>query len=778
MLQHRKHLIWTLPLLLLVFLCSAAYLYFPEILQNGLQRWLTQQGYSNVTLQIERPSWNKFVIHKLELVKEDDNQRISIQSNQISLRFDPYKATAHQPVQFIELPDTQITVQYKDNNSTSSSNDEFIDLSPLLPKKWLSQLPAEQLRIGEMTLKLDYPESIPDWTFRGSLQADKQQLTSRIKLFRNNEDLGWADMEVRADNHFHLRLLKHDSPFIIIDGALSFTDKLQLESTQLFNLSDTQHWLNQLLSSNDVISQIPLIKAGSISLTGQTIFPLKTQLSPDNLLRSLQTEQSISGNIQLDNPLPSIGTLKTELKGSLKFQEHKLQTTLNSSSLFNLDHLQIKGLSSPINSAQINLTSPLQLNVDTGSLLSASQLPVTIQPITATITMSDIQYQEHRIQTSPIKVELTKIKLTPLEVNAIIHPATFSTENNSLPTVTLSSKINLHKSTLSTQFKANSTLPSLSLQGKSSTDLNKNRSDISWKLQPAPLANIENSLSAYIQIPAELSIHKGTLFHNGSARLRNGKLNTQLYNSIQQADLSWDQAEILGVNWNSATAISPQGNIRDKGSIKVNSFIQGVDINKISSEYQFKQQGTQQTLQVSEVQASLLEGQVNLSPFVFDLHQPSFDAEVTLTNLDLGALLSLEQQQGLSGEGKLSGSFPATYKNGALSIADGGLKALDPGGKIRFQPNAAVATYAAGNSGLKMALNALENFHYEQLEVKLDYAPDGTAYLQTHLKGKNPDWNNGQRMDFNINIEENIPQLLKTLQFTDKLTETIEKRYR
>ena len=468
MLQHRKHLIWTLPLLLLVFLCSAAYLYFPEILQNGLQRWLTQQGYSNVTLQIERPSWNKFVIHKLELIKEDDNQRISIQSNQISLRFDPYKATAHQPVQFIELPDTQITVQYKDNNSTSSSNDEFIDLSPLLPKKWLSQLPAEQLRIGEMTLKLDYPESIPDWTFRGSLQADKQQLTSRIKLFRNNEDLGWADMEVRADNHFHLRLLKHDSPFIIIDGALSFTDKLQLESTQLFNLSDTQHWLNQLLSSNDVISQIPLIKAGSISLTGQTIFPLKTQLSPDNLLRSLQTEQSISGNIQLDNPLPSIGTLKTELKGSLKFQEHKLQTTLNSSSLFNLDHLQIKGLSSPINSAQINLTSPLQINVDTGSLLSASQLPVTIQPITATITMSDIQYQEHRIQTSPIKVELTKIKLTPLEVNAIIHPATFSTENNSLPTVTLSSKINLHKSTLSTQFKANSTLPSLSLQGKSS----------------------------------------------------------------------------------------------------------------------------------------------------------------------------------------------------------------------------------------------------------------------------------------------------------------------
>ena len=778
MLQHRKHLIWTLPLLLLVILCSAAYLYFPEILQNGLQRWLTQQGYSNVTLHIERPSWNTFVIKKFQLVKEDDSQRIKLQSNQISLRFDPYKASAQQPVQLIELPNTQITVQYKANITASPTEDTFIDLSPLLPKNWLPQLPVEQLRIGEMTLILDYPDSIPDWTFRGSLQADKQQLTSRIKLFRNSEDLGWTDMEVRADNHFHLRLLKSDSPFIIIDGALSYTDTLHLESTQIFNLPDTQIWLNQLSGSQANTSQIPLIKAGSLSLKGQTSFPLKTLLSPDNLLRSLQTEQVFSGTIKLNKPLPSVGSLTSNIKGSLKFQEHHLQATLDRTSAFNLDHLKIEGLSSPIQTTQVNLTSPLQVNADTAHLLSTSDLPITIQPLSMTIATSDIHYPPHRIQASPIKIELTKIQLSPLKVNSIIHPVTFSTKNSSLPPVTFNSHVNLHKSTLTTQFKANSTLPSLSIQGKSSTNLEKNRSDISWKSQPLSLANIENALSHYVQIPAELSIHKGTLFHNGSARLRNGKLNAQLYNSIKQASFSWDQTKIQDVDWHSSTTISPQGNIRDKGSIKVNSFIQGVEINKISSEYQFKQQGTKQKLQVAEAQATLLEGQVNLSPFEFDLHKPVFDAQAKLTKVDLGALLSLEQQQGLSGEGKLSGTFPVSYKNGSLSIADGGLKALDPGGKIRFQPNAAVAAYAAGNSGLKMALNALENFHYEALEVKLDYAPDGTAYLQTHLKGKNPDWNNGQKMNFNINIEENIPQLLKTLQFTDKLTETIEKRYR
>jgi len=57
-------------------------------------------------------------------------------------------------------------------------------------------------------------------------------------------------------------------------------------------------------------------------------------------------------------------------------------------------------------------------------------------------------------------------------------------------------------------------------------------------------------------------------------------------------------------------------------------------------------------------------------------------------------------------------------------------------------------------------------------------AEDGTALLNTRLKGYNPDWNNSQPIDFSVNIEENIPTLIQTLQFTDKLTRSIEKRYR
>lgn len=102
--------------------------------------------------------------------------------------------------------------------------------------------------------------------------------------------------------------------------------------------------------------------------------------------------------------------------------------------------------------------------------------------------------------------------------------------------------------------------------------------------------------------------------------------------------------------------------------------------------------------------------------------------------MDLGAILALEQQQGLSGEGVLSGRFPLQYSQGELTVADGKLEGLAPGGVIRFQPNASVAAYAAANAGLQMALQALENFHYDLLDIKLNYLADGTALLNTRLK--------------------------------------------
>jgi hypothetical protein len=192
----------------------------------------------------------------------------------------------------------------------------------------------------------------------------------------------------------------------------------------------------------------------------------------------------------------------------------------------------------------------------------------------------------------------------------------------------------------------------------------------------------------------------------------------------------------------------------------------------------FRQSGKWQSLDLKQLTAKLLQGDIAVEAVSFNPAKPEFKTNVNVDQIDLGEVLSLEQQEGLTGEGKLSGTFPVAFQNGELTIEDGGLFSLDPGGKILFAPNPAVMAYAATNVGLKMALEALENFHFDKLDITLNYSKDGTANLNTRLKGSNPDWNNGHPVDFTINIEENIPKLLQALQFTEKLTKTIEKRYR
>ncbi|MFC6669313.1 YdbH domain-containing protein [Marinobacterium aestuariivivens] len=156
---------------------------------------------------------------------------------------------------------------------------------------------------------------------------------------------------------------------------------------------------------------------------------------------------------------------------------------------------------------------------------------------------------------------------------------------------------------------------------------------------------------------------------------------------------------------------------------------------------------------------------------------PRLETRVRLERLQLARLLELQQQPGLSGEGELSGVLPLRYDPTGLRVRDGRIGNAGPG-RIRYAPDAGVAALGQSHQGMAMALQALRDFHYEVLSVDLQYAPDGAALMQTRLKGYNPGWNGGRPVDFNINIEQNLLKLLQALQFTGKLTDSIEQRYR
>jgi hypothetical protein len=180
-------------------------------------------------------------------------------------------------------------------------------------------------------------------------------------------------------------------------------------------------------------------------------------------------------------------------------------------------------------------------------------------------------------------------------------------------------------------------------------------------------------------------------------------------------------------------------------------------------------------LHVDTLAITLLGGRLQADGIHYDGKHDSRFA-IDIAHLDLARVVALEQQQGIEASGLLDGQLPITLTPRALTITDGRLHAQPPGGVIRYQGTDRVREMAATNPNLKLVLNALGNYHYDKLDVGVDYAEGGELVLRLGLTGRNPDWNAGQPIHLNISINENIPILLRSLQIADDISVEVEKR--
>ena len=116
--------------------------------------------------------------------------------------------------------------------------------------------------------------------------------------------------------------------------------------------------------------------------------------------------------------------------------------------------------------------------------------------------------------------------------------------------------------------------------------------------------------------------------------------------------------------------------------------------------------------------------------------------------------------------------MPASITDGAITIDNGRLESEDPGGAIR---------YKAGNAGtedsqLGLVTRALSNFEYETLTSDVTYTEDGDLILGMRLEGVNPEMDPTQPVVLNLNVENNIPSMLRSLQATRSIQEIFEQR--
>ncbi|HET8708642.1 MAG TPA: YdbH domain-containing protein [Pseudomonadales bacterium] len=180
-----------------------------------------------------------------------------------------------------------------------------------------------------------------------------------------------------------------------------------------------------------------------------------------------------------------------------------------------------------------------------------------------------------------------------------------------------------------------------------------------------------------------------------------------------------------------------------------------------------------ETLHVQDLQAKLLGGRLFQPAFDYRWTAASNTLPLSFEALQLDQLLSLEQN--VEGNGILDGELPLTLTQTGISVQAGQFQARAPGGVIRYQGDLSKTALAAVPA-LQLSLDSLKNFHYDGLKVQADYAPSGDLALRTELQGRNPDLAEKRPIRFNLTIHENIPDLLRSIQLSRDIGDSIEKR--
>ncbi len=182
-------------------------------------------------------------------------------------------------------------------------------------------------------------------------------------------------------------------------------------------------------------------------------------------------------------------------------------------------------------------------------------------------------------------------------------------------------------------------------------------------------------------------------------------------------------------------------------------------------------------LAVQQATAEFLGGRLRVAPRTVDLSNRPWHVPIDVYDLSLERLLQAYPAEGFSGTGTLTGRIPVAVTDAGVRVDEGALRAVSPGGKL-IMPAERLQAMLGSSDAMDLVVQALQNFHYSVLESTIDYDEEGKLALGLRLEGENPDLRGGQPVVLNINLEEDIPALLTSLQLSGRVNEAVTERVR
>ncbi|EPJ44962.1 MAG: hypothetical protein OFPII_31060 [Osedax symbiont Rs1] len=631
-----------------------------------------------------------------------------------------------------------------------------------------SDLEVSDIDIANRQLAIDF--NIKKLTFKPSVSPSPfSQLASDLKG------------QVALKNHRLSFTLANNTRlnFSKLQSAALTSDHLMLKTQQQLNASVS------LLDSSYVIDTVPLqISAANWqtplgAISHQPINLTIDDIDPQNRRAKLRFQIK---DISLAAKTLPFKKIKLGLEGLLVIKEQLLSLTIDEGLKATIQQLTI----SPVKSSVIKAVSLSTIHIDTvladlfpqaNQAKAINYSAINIAPLKILVSGRALYVGKKRVDYRSLALNVKRLNIAARKISASTYIAGLS-----IARTPLAGNLNVlgyhdisgsyHNSKLTV---SHAELP-LEIQANINSRNNFKTMAADWKIKDIKLASSAKNLLKNVNVTwlQDLSISSGSYRQTGNITVSNGKLSAKIEHHIDNFSFSKQNLIVDNINLES---ISNYRNARlsQTGSIGIQSVKQTLPITNISGKFTVTNLLQEHAaIQLQDLSANLLQGEIRLKRLSSRLTPLQGSSVLSFTNLPLNNVLALEQQPSLSATGKLIGELPFRFNGKDFWVEDGQISTMDSG-YIRYHANESVKAFATNNAGLGIALKVLEDFHYDKLDIKMNYTPDGQVTLNNHLSGSNPGWQQGHPIDFSINLEENLLQLLKTLQFSDNLSEKIQQ---
>lgn len=283
-------------------------------------------------------------------------------------------------------------------------------------------------------------------------------------------------------------------------------------------------------------------------------------------------------------------------------------------------------------------------------------------------------------------------------------------------------------------------------------------------------AAIAPSLQPYTAfVASDLEVLAGDLEGRYLAEWSSDSQRTVLEVNAGSVDANLGGMEIRGLN----VRIDNMENGIDRFGVGVSAPTLKLAAGTVAQDFEMDLRLALPRVHLDAARTRLFHGDISLRPVSFTLDDDEIEIFMDIDALSLEEVMALLELESTQLTGEVAGPVRMVYtRERGLEVNKGDLHSIQAG-VLKFsmdRDSPAAAQYD------NIALRALENFQYQELNASVLYQPDGEYRISARILGSNPDVLDGHPIAFNPTIEGRLPALFRAFFITGDFNRAIIER--